>query len=535
MPNFVKVGIIKRHYNSMLNLAFIFHMHQPYYKNLLTQESGLPWVRLHGTKDYLDMVKILEKYPGIQQTFNLVPSLVEQIEDYGQGKVKDKFLELSRKENVDLNAQEKNFIKDNFFMINRSKVIDMHPRYLELYYMKQAGKDFQLKDYLDLVVWFNLSWIDPIFRDSDPGLQKIIQKARFFNEDDKNHVLDAHLKILNSIIPCYKQFVDKGQVEVTVSPYYHPILPLLYNNRIAREANNKTVLPKELFAYPSDAKAQIDMAVEFYHARFGDSLTGMWPSEEAVSEHILPFIIESEVKWIVTDEAILFKSLKAKKRDTRLLYQPYILKREEGELNIIFRDRNLSDMLGFIYHTWKANDAVTDFMRHLENINSAFKKEDILVVIAMDGENAWEYYANDGHDFLNLLYQRLMETDFVKTTTLKKYFENNPKAKKRNIKRLAAGSWIYGEFGKWIGNPHKVKAWEWLAAARKEIKKLEDEGKVIPDLAWKQMYILEGSDWFWWYGDNEASFDYLYRMHLENFYKLIGKAVPEYLHHPLVA
>jgi alpha-amylase/alpha-mannosidase (GH57 family) len=259
----------------------------------------------------------------------------------------------------------------------------------------------------------------------------------------------------------------------------------------------------------------------------------MWPSEESVCEHILPYIIQAGINWIVTDEAILFKSLKKKVRDTKLLYQPHLLKRKDGDLNIFFRDRNLSDLIGFVYYNLKAADAADDFMRHMENIAKAFNDEDILVTVAMDGENAWEYYVNDGHDFLEALYERLSNAKFLKTVTPSEYLKIH--APKFQIKRLAAGSWIYGNFGKWIGNPTKVKAWEWLTEARGELEKIKDNNTGIDlVLAWKQIYILEGSDWFWWAGeDPEGSFDRLFRTHLKNFYTIINKNIPEYLNSSL--
>jgi len=518
----------------MLYLAFIFHMHQPYYKDLLTQETEIPWVRLHGIKDYLDMVQILDKYPSLHQTFNLVPCLIEQIEDYTQRTVKDKYLELSYKPTLELTEKEKAFLLDKFFSIDTRNCIAVHPRYYELYFKKQTKKEFTNQDYLDLQVWFNLAWTDPSFRNNIPELKNIVAKGRFFSEEEKHIVLDKQLIILEETIPAYKKAILTGQIEVSVSPYYHPILPLLYNTSLGKEANPKTTLPNLQFKYPQDAKEQIDAAVTFYKDRFGKAPLGMWPSEESVCEHILNFFIASGLNWIVTDEAILFKSLKTKKRDTKLLYQPYILKRKEGNLNIIFRDRHLSDLVGFVYHKWSAKDAAGDFLKQLENIHKAFKDRDILVTIAMDGENAWEYYTNDGHDFLNELYSKLSEAKFLKAVTVSEYLNLFPA--QNNIQRLSAGSWIYGEFGKWIGNPYKNKAWEWLAQARTELQKLIDTNQDINNLIWKQMHILEGSDWFWWYGeDHHGDFDKLFRMHLTNFYTLIGKGIPEYLKSPLTA
>ncbi|MFH0738715.1 MAG: glycoside hydrolase family 57 protein, partial [Candidatus Omnitrophota bacterium] len=392
-----------------------------------------------------------------------------------------------------------------------------------------------VQDWLDLQVWFNLSWFDPDYRKSIPELKKITDKARFFSEEEKKTVLDKQLYILKEIIPGYKKFMNSGQVEVTISPFYHPILPLLYNTKIAKEANTRSSLPKIPFAYPEDALAQINTAIEFYKDNFGQAPVGMWPSEESVSEHILPLLINSGIKWIVADEAILFKSLKKKKRDTSLIYEPHLLKREEGELDIIFRDRNLSDLIGFVYYNWKAEDAVADLMKHLKNIAGAFKDEDKLVTIAMDGENAWEYFANDGHDFLELLYKRFSEADFLRPVTISEYLKLHPP--KREIKRLAAGSWIYANFGKWIGSPYKNKAWEYLSIAREELEEAKSSlAKTKLELAFKQIYIAEGSDWFWWYGeDHDGGFDRLFRMHLSNFYTIIGKEIPEYLQRPITA
>jgi alpha-amylase/alpha-mannosidase (GH57 family) len=509
-------------------------MHQPYYKNLLTNEVELPWVRLHGTKDYLDMVKILDAYPDIHLTINLVPSLVEQIEDYVQNTVKDRFLELSFKPAATLNPQEKEFILDKFFMIFKERVIAVAPRYYELYLKKNSGKPFTTQDYLDLQVWFNLAWIDPYFRRTTPELSQIVGKARFFSEEDKLIVLYKQIDILEDILPTYQRFIKGAQVEVTVSPYYHPILPLLYNTKIAKEANYKVNLPKTDFIYPEDAKAQIDKAVAFYKNKFGIAPSGMWPSEEAVSEHILPFIIQAGINWIISDEAILFKSLKKKKRDTSLIYQPHLLKRKDGNLNVVFRDRNLSDLLSFVYQNFKSQEAVADLMGHLENIHKAFKAKDVLVAIAMDGENAWEYYQNDGWDFLNLLYQSISDSKFIRATTVKEYLAAHPP--KSEIKTLAAGSWIFADFFKWIGNPAKNLAWEYLSHAREELKTVSDSlSPQAKELAYKQIYISEGSDWFWWYGENQDDFDRLFRMHLTNFYTIIGSAAPEYLKKPLSA
>jgi len=350
----------------MVYLVLIYHNHQPYYKNLLTGHADVPWVRLHGTKDYLDMVLMLEKYPAIKAVFNLVPSLVEQLEDYKKQSVNDLFLGLSYKAVSQLSDEEKKFVIEHFFMINRDKVIAFHPRYYELYFKAREKRQFTDQDILDLQVWFNLAWIDPYFREKMPQLHALVQKARFYTEDDKKSVLDAQMQILADILPGYRSFMDSGQIEVTLSPYYHPILPLLYSTNLAKEANPKSTVPSIVFSYPQDAQAQIASGVAQYIGKFNRQPAGMWPSEQAVCEHIVPYFIESGIKWIVTDEAILFKSLRHR-RDGRYLYQPYVLNRKEGRLQVIFRDRNLSDLIGFTYPQLQAQDAVNDFMTHIEN------------------------------------------------------------------------------------------------------------------------------------------------------------------------
>ena len=517
----------------MVYLAFVWHMHQPYYLDLFSGQMQLPWVRLHGIKDYLDMVKILEHYPNIRQTFNLVPSLIEQIQAYCDG-VQDTWQILSYKKVSELSAQEKDFIRDNFFSAHLRNIISLYPRYHQLYLKKQEGKEFIEQDYLDLQVWFNLAWFDPILKKSVPALKTAIAKARNFNEEDKHKVLEAQIEVLKETLPVYKRYQDSGQIEITTTPYYHPITPLLYNTNIAKEANRAAHLPRDNFSYPEDAESQIKQAVELYQQTFGRAPRGMWPSEEAVSEHILPYFIQSGIKWIVADEDILLRSIR-KKRNSENLYRPYLLKREGGDLSAVFRDRNLSDLIGFVYHGLTERAAVADFIGHLHNIAKGAKGQDCLVTIAMDGENAWEYYRNDGWDFLSHLYKCLSDDKLIQTVTVSEYLNKFPP--RDNIRRLSAGSWIYGNFNKWIGQEQKNLAWEYLAKARAELKEFtERRGAGAPvdlEKAWKQIYICEGSDWFWWYGDNNRDFDQLYRRHLSNFYRFLGQEPPEYLGRPI--
>jgi alpha-amylase/alpha-mannosidase (GH57 family) len=505
----------------MINLAFILHMHQPYYKNLITGEAELPWVRLHGIKDYLDMALILDEFPEMHQTFNVVPSLLEQIEDYCSGNLTDKYLRLSYKKVSELTWEEKSFIREKFFNADLSRIIGVHPRYYQLFLHKHSDCEFTDQDFLDLQVWFNLSWFDPRFRQDIPELRALIKKSRYFTEEDKKTVLDKQFEILKQIIPTYKKYQEEGRLEISVSPYFHPILPLLFSSFSARDANPNTPLPSSIFSHPEDAIWHLEAAKDYYISRFGREPAGMWPSEQSVSPEIFPLLTKTKLKWIVTDESLLWKTFPKLKRDGRLLYRPYSVKIKEDELSIVFRDRYLSDLIGFEYQHWRTRDAVDNFMYHLLKINEYMADEDVLLTIALDGENCWEYYRNDGRDFLKLLYGRISETSYIKCVTVSEFLREHPS--KHHLPNLASGSWIHGDFNKWMGHPAKNKAWDCLTEARNSLT----EEQVRDERIMKQMHVLEGSDWFWWYGDKNASFDELYRIHLRNFYQMIGK-VPSF-------
>ncbi len=524
-------------------------MHQPYYKDNLTNEVSLPWVRLHGIKDYLDMVKILEDFPNVHQTFNFVPSLLEQIEDYNKGN-EDKFLKISRKKSADLNDQEKVFILLNFFMANWDTMVKPYSRYYDLLEkrgkfiapgpMDKIIKRFKEQDFLDLVVWFNLSWFDPIYKEKDEALKNIVKKGTYFSEEEKNVVLDKQLEILKQIIPYYKKAQENGQIEITTTPYYHPILPLLCNQEAAKEALPDLHLPKNKFKHPEDAQKQLELAVQNYQHNFGLKPRGLWPAEGSVSEEIVPLLIKNGINWIATDEGILFRSIH-KERLENLLYKPYQLKREEGIANIIFRDRILSDLIGFVYSNWPAEAAVNDFIKRLYEIKQRLKtkEENFLVSIILDGENAWEYYSNDGRDFLLGLYQKLNEGKNFKLVTVSEFLKESPP--KDNIEKLFAGSWINTNFAIWIGHEEKNTAWDYLSLARQDLAEFEQRNpqkREAIEKAWQEIYIAEGSDWNWWYGPdhssgNDEEFDRLFRKHLANVYTLLGDKIPGYLEQPI--
>lgn len=537
-----------------LSLAFVWHMHQPFYKDPITGEISLPWVRLHGIKDYHTMVAILEGFPAIRQTFNLVPSLIDQIEAYTAGRLpNEKFLHCSLLPATDLNLPDKKFILLNFFMAHWEYMILPFPRYHEL--LRKRGKfthaalldrvlaRFTTQDYLDLQVLFNLSWFDPHFRQNDTTLKGLTKKGSRFTEEDKRLIIDKQIEVLKKIIPTYKRAQDRGQIEVSISPYYHPILPLLCDTDTARICMPGAALAKRRFSHPEDAAWHVGHAVKRYEEIFGKKARGMWPSEGSVSEEILPILIEHGIRWIATDEGILLRSLHAP-RTADVIYRPYLLKRDKGKVHILFRDFNLSDLIGFTYQKAPAKRAVDEFIAHLHRIRGALSARagNFLVPIILDGENAWEYYPNNGRDFLTLLYARLSEDPLLKTTTVSDFLSEHPPEKE--IARLHPGSWINADFSTWIGQEEKNTSWNYLATAREDLARFQKDhpelagSKKLED-AWRELYIAEGSDWNWWYGPQNSSaydeeFDRLYRKHLANIYEITEQPLHDMLKMPII-
>lgn len=539
-----------------LYVAFVWHMHQPYYKNDLTGKYSLPWVRLHCTKDYYDMVAILDDFPQIHQTFNLVPSLLVQIEDYVKNQATDEFLDKTLIPAMQLTELDKDFILANFFMANWSTMVYSFPRYAELLdkrgrYTTPAELEriklyFHAQDYLDLQVLFNLVWIDPYWKERDKVLQDICEKGKNFIEEDKLYIIQKHRDIMSQVIGKYKQVQDRGQIEITTTPFYHPILPLLCNTDAAKIATPAINLPKIPFRHPEDARLHIQRAVEYYERHFGCKPKGMWPAEGSVSEDIIPLMADAKVKWIATDEDILAHTLKTVIRKdfngdgfSDVLYKAYCLNVKEQNLNIIFRDRTLSDLVGFIYSHMTATDAVNNFMGILNTIREHVSKMSgpHLVSIILDGENAWEFYPHDGQQFLRKLFHELSLNQNYKTVTVSEYLEQFPPH--NYLYNLFAGSWINHNYGVWIGHQEDNTAWEYLSKTREALTKFtqshpEDEHKSTINQAWEEIYIAEGSDWCWWYGDdhssaNDEEFDFLFRQHLMNVFKLIGEKIPDWL------
>jgi alpha-amylase/alpha-mannosidase (GH57 family) len=551
-----------------LYVAFIWHQHQPLYKsreainlNNSTGQYRLPWVRLHGTKDYLDLILILEKYPKLHQTVNLVPSLMLQLEDYAEGVAFDPYLTLALTPEAQLTEAQKQYIIQHFFDGHFHTLIEPHPRYAQLYHQRQAEgytwclNNWTLQDYSDLLAWHNLAWIDPIFW-NDPEIETWLKQGKNFTLADRQRIYSKQREIIRRIIPQHKQMQDAGQLEVTTTPYTHPILPLLADTNSGRVAVPQMTLPQHRFQWEEDIPRHLRKAWDMYLERFNREPRGLWPSEQSVSPVILPYIAKEGFKWICSDEAVLGWSLKhffhrdeaGNVYEPELLYRPYRLETPSGNLAIVFRDHRLSDLIGFTYGNMNPRHAASDLIGHLDAIARSLKshqqnketslQQPWLVTIALDGENCWEYYQKDGLPFLEALYEKLSNDEDIKLVTVSEFIEQFPPTATIPADSLHSGSWVDGNFTTWIGDPVKNRAWDLLTEARETLARHPEATEENNPEAWEALYAAEGSDWFWWFGEGHSSnqdemFDQLFREHLCALYHALNEPIPPKLKQPV--
>jgi alpha-amylase/alpha-mannosidase (GH57 family) len=535
---------------SEVALAFCWHQHQPYYPDDLTGENAMPWVRLHGVKDYCGMALHLLEVPEMRCTINLVPSLLVQLLAYTDKGATDRFLEVSRIPAKDLSHDDALFLLDHFFMADPEQMIKPWPRFAELYHRRAAGRNsarealrrFQERDLRDLQTLYNLAWIHPLIYEKDADLRGLRDKGRHYIEEEKLHVLAKHLDILKQIIPLHRKLVETGQVELTTTPFYHPILPLLFDKKLAREAMPDAKLPHYTGGYLEDAELHVRRAVQFHAEMFGVPPRGMWPAEGSVCQPMIPLLAQHGIRFIATDEGVLTQSTQGfisrdgegHLRNPSHLYRPYKVREGEHELAIVFRDHALSDMIGFHYQRANGADAANDFVHHLHGIRAAIPPDEpVLVSVILDGENCWEHYQEGGVPFLRSLYQLCTRDKQIRPVKLGEYLDKNPP--RDTLPHLFAGSWIHHNFAIWIGHDEDNTAWDVLHKTREHLRKRADQASAPPpevvQKAWEELYIAEGSDWFWWYGDDhscaqDALFDHLFRQHLQNVYKLLGDQPP---------
>ena len=521
-------------------------MHQPYYEDLATHEHILPWVRLHALKDYYGMVALLREFPNVRMTFNLVPSLLVQLEAFAEGRARDRFLELSLTPATALDDRDVDFILENFFHAQRQHMIDAYPRYGELLARRggalatvadrrAAAARFSPDDLRDLQVWHKLAWVDPLYLDGDARVRALVTKGRGFSEDDKAVLREVELELLNNVIPEYRDAADRGQIELSASPFYHPILPLLCDTDVYLRTHPDARRPRQPFRRPEDAAEQLDRASACHARLFGERPVGLWPSEGSVSDAMVPLVDAAGFRWMATDELILARTLGITfSRDSRgqveqpdRLYTPYRVCAGGATVACTFRDHVLSDLIGFTYSGWAAEAAADDFVARLVEAGRRYAErtggEEALIPIILDGENAWEHFAGGGRPFLRALYRRLSGHAELRTVTMAEACVEA----KRELTGIFPGSWIDANFYIWIGHADDQKGWSQLADARAALDVAAAGQSVDPAAlaeAREEILIAEGSDWFWWYGDDHSSahdlvFDDLFRRHLRNAYR----------------
>jgi alpha-amylase/alpha-mannosidase (GH57 family) len=527
-------------------LAFYWHMHQPYYYNPTTGVSIMPWVRMHATRGYFDLVSLLQEFPAIKQTFNFVPSLIKQIQCYVEERAGDCYLEHTSKPAAELTPDEKRFILWNFFMVSWDTMLMRYPRYKELLYKRgtkvlesslpDAAARFTDRDFRDLQVWFNLAWFGFRACTLYPELGELRKKGSAFTEEEKGRVLKIQAELLKRVVPLHRDAAASGQIELTTSPVYHPIMPLVYDTQFARRAMPEVPLPQR-YRHPEDVAAQLSSAVRYHESIFGHTPRGVWPPEGSVCPELVPLVAGEGIRWMASDEDVLFRSIRSRDRFD-VLYKPYLAEHEGASVAIVFRDRELSDRIGFTYAHSDGKAAAADFLLKLAEIGKVAGEGSVLVSVILDGENPWQSYTDGGEGFLRRLYEELSKGAFARTVTIGHYIEEHPPVEV--IHKLHSGSWINSNYAVWIGEEEDNTAWNLLGRTRAALQQHEaaqQPGNL--DSARDEIYAAEGSDWFWWYGerfssDNDPLFDELFRAHLKNVYSLIGREAPEDLDNPII-
>jgi alpha-amylase/alpha-mannosidase (GH57 family) len=543
-----------------LHLVLCWHMHQPDYRDSETGEFRLPWTYLHALKDYSDMAAHLEAEPRARAVFNFVPVLLDQLEDYaeqlGSGRYRDPLLRLLARENYDnLTPAERDFIFDCGFRCGHEQMVAPYPYYKRLHELYHQAEKFdgRVLDYLsgqylaDLLTWYHLVWIGETICRSDPLPVRLMAKGEGFDFEDRQALLELIARVVSGLIPRYRKLAETGRIEISSTPNTHPIAPLLIDFQSAREAWPEAELPRAPY-YPGGrgrVVAHIRAAIESHARRFGRAPAGLWPAEGGISDAVARQFAGAGVKWTASGGTVLANSLRHAGMKTEsaadYLYRPYRIDGPDNETVCFFRDDKLSDLIGFEFSKWHGADAVVHLIRELERIFKEAGEAEPVVSVILDGENAWEYYPYNGFYFLSGLYAALSVHPFIRMTTFSEYLAGAEKEQLGSLPGLVAGSWVYGTFSTWIGDPAKNAAWDLLCDAKLALDRTEASGKLVSprrEAVYRQLAVCESSDWFWWFGDyNPAhavcSFDQLYRDNLKRLYRLLGVEPPAQLDQPI--
>ena len=551
--------------NKSVDLVFLWHMHQPDYRDYASGDFVLPWTYLHAIKDYTDMAYHLERHPKIHAVVNFVPILLDQLEDYmdqfATGQLRDPLLRLLiHDDSGELSEEQRQLAFDACFRSNHTKMISPYPAYKrlwELFKLLQTESDAALsylsRQYVDdLLTWYHLSWCGESVRREHALVARLMSKAENFSYEDRKQLFGLIGELIGGIIPRYRKLAESGQIEISSTPHYHPLAPLLIDFACAREAMPDALLPNSPH-YPKGRQrvtAHIELAKHSHRARFGSEPQGMWPAEGSISSETLEVFASEGCRWVASGEGVLVNSLHHAGQPipdhAQYLYRPYRLEKGANGLSCFFRDDRLSDLIGFEYSRWHGRDAAIHFVDQVETLaQHAPENETPIVSVILDGENAWEYYPYNGFYFLDELYAGLEEHRQINTCTYSSYLASNTgntgKARPQNLSGIVAGSWVYGNFSTWIGSKDKNHAWDLLCVAKQSFDLVMSSGRLDPGeqvAAEKQLCSCESSDWFWWFGDYNpshavSSFDRLFRHNLTELYRLLKLPPPQNLSEPI--
>ena len=536
-----------------LNVVLYWHMHQPEYRDLRNGEYHLPWTYLHAIKDYVEMVAHLEDNEAARAVVNFAPVLLEQIDDYAQqlegylnhGKaLRDPLLAALADPVMTLNSEKRIHIVKSCLRANKQRLIDRFEVFKTLAKMAETSlKTPEVLTYYsehffaDLLVWYHLAWIAETVRKTDVRIKELMNKARYFNIHDRHLLVEIINELISGVIERYRKLAVAGRIELSVTPYAHPILPLLLDIKSARQSMPEVELPLS-DNYPGGlerSRWHMQKGISVFQKYFGFEPQGCWPSEGSVSAETIELISQMGIKWLASGATVLRNSLhKSSVMPDECVHQAYQY-RDTGAA-CFFRDDVLSDCIGFKYSDWHADDAVANLVHNLEIIaESCADKPGAVVSIILDGENAWEYYPENGYYFITALYEKLSQHEGLKLTTYSEYLATCDGRK--SLSEIAAGSWVYGTFSTWIGEKDKNRAWDMLVEAKKVYDRVTSEGRLSSErlkAAEMQLATCESSDWFWWFGEynaaeSVAAFDEQFRLHLSNLYQLLNVEPPGYL------
>ncbi len=534
-----------------LKLVLCWHMHQPEYRDLHTSEFKLPWTYLHVIKDYVDMAAHLEAVPEARVVVNFAPILLEQIEEYAKqingylqvsSSITDPLLATLIDPSILVGPEQRMKMVKDCMRANREMQINRYPAFKRLIEMADwLDHHYESLSYInsqfisDLLVWYHLAWMGETIKTSDPRIKRLIDKGSDYTFHDRIEIIEVIAEQLTSVICRYKELAVKGQIELSVTPYAHPIMPLLLDFDSTHNAMPDAALPN-LPAYPGgEARVfwHLEKGVQTFERFFGFKPKGCWPSEGSICNATLKLLSDFGFSWTASGGSVLHNSLNLPGNNKETgIYHPFKL--NKTNIACFFRDDGLSDLIGFEYSKWHADDAVADLIQHLENI-ATHETGDKVVSIIMDGENAWEYFPANGYHFLSALYQQLAKHPNIELTTFTECI--NSSVDIIPLEKIVAGSWVYGTFSTWIGDADKNRGWEMLGDAKQAFDKIISTGRLSDKQVHQaelQLAVCEGSDWFWWFGDYNpgeavSNFEKQFRLNLANLYRLLDLESPAYL------